>query len=172
MTFPSPRSASATRKKPDLLKRHPRARRVQDSDLATFWAAYSLGAWADLLPEGLGPASFRPAIETLIGSCDHEWVLESNRSIVGLALARELCAGRAIEVQVDWFQWASTRHKMEAAAGFFREATKHFQVFVFSAEDSKRFWLRLCRYRLLRNGCTVVNHFGPGEHGYFFYTAA
>ena len=140
--------------------------------MPTLWAAYSQGGWRDVLVEGLGPQAFKSALEELVASVNHEWILEANREIVGLAMANEVCAGRAIEVQVDWFPWATTRHKMEAAAGFFREATKHFQVFIFSAEPSRGFWLRFCRYRLLRNGCTVVNHFGPGDHGYYFYTAA
>lgn len=145
---------------------------MQDSDIATLWAAYQRGAWADLLAQGLGPISFRPAIEELIALGQHEWLLEANRIPVGLVLARELCAGRSIEAQVDWFAWASPRQKLEGVAAFFREATKHFQVLVFSKEDSRDFWQRFCRYRLLRNGCTVVNHHGPGEHAYFFYTAA
>lgn len=139
--------------------------------MATLWAAYQRGTWADLLPQGLGPISFRPAVEDLIAACQHEWMLEANRQPVGLVLAREMCAGRVIEAQVDWFAWTTPRQKLEAIAAFFREATKHFQVFVFSEESSRGFWLRFCRYRLLRNGCTVVNHYGPGEHGYFFYTA-
>ncbi len=124
------------------------------------------------MPAGLGPQSFRPAIEALVGSVDHEWVLESNRELAGVVLAREVCAGRSIEAQVDWFPWATPRQKLEAIGGFFREATKHFQVFVVSRPEHRAFWLRFCRYRLLRNGCTVVNHFGPGEHAYFFYTAS
>ena len=139
--------------------------------MASLWAAYQQGSWADLLPNGLGPISFRPAIEQLIGSVDHEWILESNRELAGLLLAREVCAGRAVEAQVDWFPWATPRARVEAVAAGIKEVTKHFQVLVFSAGAHRAFWLRFCRYRLLRNGCTILNHFGPGEHAYFFYTA-
>ena len=139
--------------------------------MSFLYAAYELGAWADLLPRGLGPTSFRPAIEDLIGSTHLDWIIESKMTPIGLVLAREICAGRAIEAQVDWFDWATPRQKMEGIAAFFREATKHFQVLVFCTEADQRFWLRFCRYRLLRNGCKVLNHFGPGEHAYFFYTA-
>lgn len=139
--------------------------------MAFLWSAYELGAWADLLPRGLGPITFRPAIEDLIGAAHHDWILELQTTPIGLVLAREICAGRAIEAQVDWFDWTTTRQKLEGIAGFLREATKHFQVFVFCAESDQAFWLRFCRYRLLRNGCKVLNHLGQGEHAYFFYTA-
>jgi hypothetical protein len=139
--------------------------------MAVLWSGYQLGSWTDLLPKGLGPISFRPAIEQLIGSVDHEWIIENSRDVIGLVLAREVCAGRAVEAQVDWFEWSTARQRLEGVAAALKEMTKHFQVLVFSTESDKPFWLRFCRYRLLRNGCTVLNHFGPGEHAFFFYTA-
>ena len=139
--------------------------------MAFLWSAYELGAWSDLLPRGMGPISFRPTMETLIASASHDWIVEMHQQPIGLVLGREMCAGRAIEAQIDWFQWATTRQKIEGVAAAIKEITKHFQVFVFSEEQHKDFWLRFCRYRLLRNGCKVLNHYGPGAHAYFFYTA-
>lgn len=129
-----------------------------------------MGGWTDLLPRGMGPLTFRPAIEELIGSAHHDWILEQGRPI-GLLLAKEVCAGRAIEAQLDWFPWTTTRQKLEGVAAALRETTKHFQVLVFCTDQDRPFWQRFCRYRLLRNGCKVLNHFAPGEHAHFFYTA-
>lgn len=146
-----------------------RVRPITDSDVRFLYAAYKEGGFADLIMPDLPPQTFQDRIEALLGSVEYDWVLETDKPI-GLVMGRAIAAGRGVEVQVDWMPWASTRNKLEGSAVFFREISKHLKIFIFADEESEPFWRRFCQYRMLRNGCRVLNHFAGGRHAQLFYT--
>lgn len=121
------------------------------------------------MPE-LDPLSFKQAMTDYMSAADADWLAVRARPI-GLFLGVYMPNRRGIELQVDWLPWVSPRERMEATAAVLKEATKHFKVFIFADESGERFFQRLCRYRMLRNGCTVLNYFSQGEHAKMYYTA-
>ena len=118
----------------------------------------------------LDPLSFETKIMALMGSVEYDWIIENDKPF-GVVMGRSIAAGRGVECQVDWFPWATPRNKMEGMAIFLREISKSLKIYFFSDEESKSFWLRFCRYRMLRNGCQIVNYFSGGKHAHLFYTA-
>lgn len=134
-----------------------------------FWAAYEDGTFSDVLVRDLTPLAFQNAMAEMIGSIHYDWVVELDRPI-GLFLGNAMAAGRGAEVQVDWMPWATPRDKLEATAVFLREVPKQLKVFIFSSQEHDAFFARLSRYRLLRNGCKVLNYFGAGKDATMYYT--
>lgn len=133
------------------------------------YAAYKEGAFDDLIMRDLPPETFAARIEALMGSVEYDWILEDDKPF-GLVLGRSIMAGRGVECQVDWFPWASPRNRIEGMAIFLREIPKQLKVMFFSDDESKPFWQRFCRYRMIRNGCQIVNYFSGGKHAHMYYT--
>jgi len=167
-------SATISRDSDSLLKRKPRVRQTQDSDLRYLWAAYRLGFWADDVDAELSKEAFQEKVIETLARADYDWIVEArqndNMRPVGVILAHALPDGRRIEPHVDWFPWATPRNKLEGLAAFLREVSKRFKILVYVEEREQNFWERLKQYRLLRHGCKVIDHFDRGEHAFFFYT--
>lgn len=117
----------------------------------------------------LGPLAFQTAITELLGAVDYDWIGERERP-VGLFLGKSMAAGRGAEVQVDWMPWTSQREKLEVTGVFLREVGKRVKIFIFASAEDEDFYKRLCQYRLLRNGCTVLDHMARGTHARLYYT--
>lgn len=118
----------------------------------------------------LAPKDFKDAMLDYMGTVQYDWIVASDRPLA-LFLGTVMGGQRGVEVQVDWMPWTTARQKLEATATFLREVSKVMKVYLFSDEASERFFFRLCRYRMLRQGCQVLNFYGGGENARLFYTA-
>jgi hypothetical protein len=166
--------ATISRDSEQLLKRKPRIRQTQDSDLRYLWAAYRLGFWADAIDAELSQKAFEQKVYETLGMADYDWIVDArqgdNIRPVGLILAHALPDGRRIEPHVDWFPWATPRNKLEGLAAYLRDVGKRFKILVYVEQAEQNFWERLKQYRLLRHGCKIIDYFDRGEHAFFFYT--
>ncbi len=126
------------------------------------------------MPADLSPGMFQHAIIELMGAppVSYDWIVDVDKP-VALFLGNPIAAGRGVEVQADFFPWATPRQKMEATAAFLREVPRRFelQVFFFSDEANEPFFQRFCRYRMLRKAGRITNHFGGGVDGIIYHTA-
>ncbi len=142
--------------------------------MAFLWAAYRMGLWDDHMPPDMSQPMFEARIIEMISVADFDWIVEARSGDgvrpVGLILAQAFLDGRRIEPHIDWFPWATPRNRFEGIAAYLREVGKRFKILIYIEEREQAFWERLKMYRLLRHGCKVIDHYGRGEHAYFFYT--
>ena len=138
------------------------------------WAAYRMGAYADVLPEGLDDDMFTDTALDIIESADHGFIIEApgdkGLQPVGIVLGTEFGKSRCLEPHVDWFPWATPRNKMEGAAAFLRQVKHRFKIFLFIDDDGLEFYDRISKFRLVTRGCKVIDHYGPGKHAMMYYT--
>jgi len=183
-SLPSQKSDSVTTSRTrqrDLLKRKPRIRLTQDSDMRWLWAAYQMGMWREKLSGHLSQDGFEEKFYEIAGKVAHDWILEApgddGLQPVGLILAQRVVTGKnvdrsVIEPFVEWFPWATPRNQIEATAAFLKYISKEFKIFVFAEEDATNFWLLFKRYGIVRQGCKVIDYFSRGKHAMFFYTVS
>jgi len=169
------RSVSGTTLPGRIYARKPKVREIQNHHLRWLWAAYKLGAFAEVVPEGLDDNGFEEAIVDLLASVDFGWVIEAQGEEglrpVGVVLGQSRAAGRGVEPHVDWFPWATTRNRLEGIAVFLRDVSKQLKIFVFAEEGDTRFWSWYNKRRMLVGGGRVIDYFSRGEHAYLYYTA-
>ena len=139
-----------------------------DPDFSYFYAAYKQGGFKDHIIADLPPLLFQDAMEQLLGSVSYDWIVDVGRLPVGLFLGKEVMAGYAAEIQVDWFPWATPRNRVEATAAFIKYASRQIKLFIYADSGSELFFTRLAtQYRMLRKGCKIT---GGGEDKMFFYS--
>ena len=133
-----------------------------------------MGAWREMMDDGLTTAAFRERFLEIVGAVPHDWIIEAKGNTgprpVALVLAGTVGAGRIIEPHVEWMPWATNRNKVEAVSTFLRDVGRSWKIFIFVDERNEPFWRRMVRYRILRRGCKVSDHFARGDDAWFYYT--
>lgn len=137
-----------------------------------FWAAYRMGTWNEIFPEGLQQDAFSEKVLELVASVDVDWLIEDSKlRPIGVVLGNFRFGGHGVEPHVEWFDWATPRAKLEAVAHFLRQVGKTYKIFLYITEKDLKFWERVWSYRLLKKGCKISDCYGVGDHATMYYTA-
>lgn len=160
MTSLSQKSESSSKPLPRLsrtLKRKPSIRLITKDDFKYIWASYRLSQKDH---EGLD--KFKLALDSYLSSRDIIWILESvtskGRIPVGY-LSGEFVGPMLHLDEVQWFNWASKRNKVECSVAGLNEIRKTYVALFLSPMKDKEFFVHIARHGIIRRVGTINDVF-------------
>jgi len=143
-----------TKVKPKLkrtLKRKPVSRPLAADDRRWLWAAYVKGSFPEkTFPAGLEIEDFNEIVDKQIETLDEAYMLEMDDRPVGLVGVFLNQRYGYIEPHVIWFEWATTRNKIEAAVKFIDKLRKKVPMMIIVDEDTKSFFTHIERHGIIK----------------------
>lgn len=135
-----------------------------------FWAAYRKGSFG--LKEGLTKETFQSDLADYFQGFNVLYTLlarvESELRPVGIMACRD--EGYRIEPHAVWFDWASSRNKLESALNFFNKIRVTRLAVLFIPQKEIRLFEALARYGVIQRRGTVSRFFEDGQFAAIFQT--
>lgn len=154
-------------------------------DLRWIWASYKKEPYTDFYPElneaGLDPEEFSRRFElTLVAYGLDCYVMKAHteRGLIPIGYVLLWARGRLLEISnFIWFEWASSRNKLEAALNFLNQfrstvhepTEKKYKLIGFVETKDRAFFDRMCDYSVLRMVGKVYDFYDSGP-GYVYET--
>ena len=143
-----------TKVKPKLkrtLKRKPSYRPLVADDRRWLWAAYVKGSFPEkTFPAGLEIEEFDKVVDKQVETLDEAYILEIDERPVGLVGVFFNPRYGYIEPHVIWFEWATSRNKVETAVKFIDKMRKKIPIMLIVDEDVKNFFTHIERHGIIK----------------------
>lgn len=166
--------SGTTRLLSKALKREPKIRPIEETDMKWLWASYQMGVWNELFSENMARDEFRDKLWEIVSAVDFDWILEVQHEgglrPVGIVFAEYRFGGHGVEPHVEWFPWATPRNKLECSIKFLKDVGKQYKVFLYIRDEDLRLWEHVWNYRVLKKACTISDCYGSGVKATMFYT--
>jgi len=154
----SKKSASATNKQPKLkvtLKRKPKIRDLDETDLKYLWLAYKTGSFTKAgsfeIPEGLTPIQFNEtAYDLIMESYTFGWALTSKDGERYGYLFAEQAGPITLLGDVIWLPNVTNRQKIESAVNTINELKKDLYLNLYCDKTDNDFYLHVARHGILK----------------------
>lgn len=127
-----------------------------------------MGDFGEKFAQGLDAVRFSEAVHGELRAAETGgfliFILEAptSRGPAPVGLITAEADGNRLTPHVDWFQWASSRNKVETILQFLNETRRTWQVLIMSSPDNKGFFEVMVKYAVLRKAGTLL---GWGDDG-------
>lgn len=145
-------------------------RPLDEGDVFYAWAAYRAGVFNDVFQKDLPAPQFKEAFGALLTSrYDAAWTMfaQTHKGFIPVGLALGFWPHRVARpfMVLDalvWFQWASSRNRIEATVGLLNKTRQEIPMIGFARQCDKRFMEMLARHGIVRRVGTSRNVFSDG----------
>ena len=133
-----------------------------------------MGAFYDVIGEGFDQEEFTNQVNDLFAQ-----ILQTGGSIIMLCAPIQDKGPSPVGLivmsyfedvgypHVQWFNWATTRTKIETIVSFIQDIRKHTPILITAKEVDAPFFSHLSRYALVRRVGTIKERFGS-EDGFLY----